>query len=62
MKAKFKAYLIDQVYAILSVDITIPKEQKALAESLGITEQEQTNLTGQMLQEILYLLGNSDEV
>lgn len=61
MKTKLKLYLTDSVYAVLSVDLSIPKDQKNLAESIGIGEEEQKNLIGQSMQTILLMLGNSDE-
>jgi len=61
LKTKLKLYLTDSVYAVLSVDLSIPKDQKNLAESIGIGEEEQKNLIGQSMQTILLMLGNSDE-
>ena len=61
MKAKYKRYLTDQIYGILTISLDIPKEQKMLAEALGIGDQEQVNLVGQDMQTILSLLGNTEE-
>lgn len=61
MQAKFKVYLTEKVYAVLKLSLEIPTDQKNLAEALGIGKQEQDNLVGQKLQELLYLMGNSDE-
>lgn len=62
MHTKIKVYLTDKVYAIMTIKLEIPKDQRNLAESLGIGDYEQNNLIGQQLQTMLALLGNSDEV
>jgi hypothetical protein len=61
MRAKYKVYLTDNVYAVLSLDLSIPKDQQQMAAVTGMSEQEQSNAVGQKLQELLYLLGNTDE-
>lgn len=61
VKAKFKIYLTEKFYAILTINLEIPSEQRAVAELYGSNEQEQQNLVGQKIQEFLYLLGNTDE-
>lgn len=61
MDYKAKLFLTDKVYAHLKISIVIPTDQVNLAESLGIGEYERNNLVGQKLQELIYLLGNSEE-
>lgn len=61
MKTRFKVYLMDEFYAVLSLDMSIPNGQKEIAQAHGVSEQEQANLIGQKLQELMYLLGNTEE-
>lgn len=61
MKARYKIYLTEQLYAVLTLDLEIPKDQKLLAEALGVGAQEQANLVGQKVNDLLLLLGNGDE-
>jgi len=61
VKAKFKIFLTEKFYAVLTVNLEIPNDQRIVAELTGSNEQEQLNLVGQKMQEILYLLGNTDE-
>jgi len=60
--AKLKVVLKDPVYAVLTVDLKVPAQQRMLAESMGITDEQLENLLGQTLQFILATMGNSDEV
>ena len=53
--------LTDSISATLTIDLSIPRDQQLVAELYGTGEQEQANLVGQKMQEILALLGNSDE-
>jgi hypothetical protein len=52
---------MDEFYAVLSLDMSIPNGQKEIAQAHGVSEQEQANLIGQKLQELMYLLGNTEE-
>lgn len=61
MPVKYKIYLRENLYAVLKIDLSFPKEQEALADALGIGKQERENLLGQQMTEFLYLLGCSDE-
>jgi hypothetical protein len=61
VKAKIKLFLTPDIYAVLSISVEIPSGQKAKADIIGISEEEQKNLIGQALNTILALLGNSDE-
>lgn len=61
MKAKYKVYLNNSIYAILTLDLNLSKEQKQKAEILDIDEEAQNNLVNQEFQKLILLLGNSDE-
>lgn len=61
-QVKLKAQLRPGLYATLTIKLEIPPVQRGIAEGMGIGPQEQDNLMGQKLQEILLLLGNSDEI
>lgn len=61
-QAKYKIQLRPGLYATLTIKMELPSQQKSIAEAMNIGPQEQDNLMGQKLQEILLLLGNSDEI
>ncbi len=66
MKARRRVLLLEsgetQIFADLILDLTIPKDQEVIAEALGSSKQERENLLGQKMQELMDLLGNTDEV
>lgn len=66
MKTKRRVLLLEsgetQIFADLTLDLTISKDQETLAEALGSSRQERENLLGQKMQELMDLLGNTDEV
>lgn len=61
MRAKFRIYLTEDLFAVLSLDLSIPFDQGLVADTKGIGRQERENLVGQKMQELLYLLGNTEE-
>jgi len=60
-RVKQKVYLTDQLYAVLTMKLEMPPAQRDLAEALGTGPQEQQNLLGQRMAELLQLMGNTDE-
>lgn len=61
MQAKYKIYLRDNLYAVLRLSLEIPAAQRDIAEAQGIGKEEQANLVGQKMAELLQLMGSTDE-
>lgn len=61
MQAKFKVILPKGIYAVLTLKLELPSQQELLAEAIGIGQEEQKNLLGQYMAELINLLGNTDE-
>jgi hypothetical protein len=64
MKARFRIELLGnpKLMGVLHIDVSVPKETQAVALALGIGEEEQKNLVGQRLQEVIQLIGlDSDD-
>jgi hypothetical protein len=61
-KAKFKTPLVGNINAIVTIDVSIQKGVEPVAEAMGIGKEEQDNLCGQKLSEIIQLLGNDEEI
>jgi hypothetical protein len=64
-KAKFKTPLNVgniNLYAVITIQVEIPREVELVAEALGVGKQERDNLCGQKLSEMIQLLGNDEEV
>lgn len=56
-----KRFVTEEVYAVVKISMSFPKDQESLAEALGIRAEERANLIGQDLLYFKALLGNSDE-
>jgi hypothetical protein len=61
-KAKFKTPLVEGIYAIITIDVSIPSQVELVAEAIGVGKAERDNLCNQKLSEMIQLLGNDDEV
>lgn len=59
-KAKFPIQLLENptIMGTLEIGISLPKNTQLLASALGIGAEEQANITGQKLQEVIQLLGH----
>lgn len=62
MKLKRRLRLAENIYATLTVDVSMTEAQKLVAEANGMGREEQHNAMDQKMGELADLLGNTDEV